>query len=49
VIEYRTGDLLRTDAEALVNAVNYVGVMGRSIASQFKNAFPGNFKTYKAA
>jgi O-acetyl-ADP-ribose deacetylase (regulator of RNase III) len=43
------GDILRADAEALVNAVNCVGVMGRSIALQFKKAFPENFRVYKAA
>lgn len=49
MIEYRTGDILRADAEALVNTVNCVGVMGRGIALQFKKAFPENFNTYKAA
>ena len=49
MIEYRTGDILTTDAEALVNTVNCVGIMGRGIALQFKNAFPANFKAYAAA
>ena len=49
MIEYRTGDILRADAEALVNAVNCVGVMGRGVALQFKNAYPGNFKAYASA
>jgi O-acetyl-ADP-ribose deacetylase (regulator of RNase III) len=49
MIEYKTGDILREDAEALVNTVNCVGVMGRGIALQFKNAFPDNFKAYAAA
>ena len=35
MIEYKTGDLLAEQAEALVNAVNCVGVMGRGIALQF--------------
>lgn len=48
-IEFRTGDILRIDAEALVNTVNCVGVMGRGVALQFKRAFPDNFKAYKAA
>ena len=34
--------LLDADAEALVNTVNTVGVMGRGIALQFKRAFPDN-------
>jgi O-acetyl-ADP-ribose deacetylase (regulator of RNase III) len=49
VIEYAQGDILETGAEALVNTVNCVGVMGRGIALQFKNAFPANFKAYAAA
>ena len=43
------GDLLGTDAEALVNTVNTVGVMGKGIALQFKQAFPDNYKAYEAA
>jgi len=50
-IEFRTGDILSRDldVEALVNTVNCVGIMGRGIALQFKNAFPDNFKAYAAA
>jgi O-acetyl-ADP-ribose deacetylase (regulator of RNase III) len=49
MIEFRTGDIIGTDAEALVNSVNCVGIMGRGVALQFKKAFPGNFKAYAAA
>jgi O-acetyl-ADP-ribose deacetylase (regulator of RNase III) len=49
MIEYKNGDILAEDAEALVNTVNCVGIMGRGIALQFKNAFPENFKSYAAA
>ncbi len=49
MIEYKTGDILKEDAEALVNTVNCVGIMGRGIALQFKNTFPDNFKAYAAA
>src|SRR5207248_2745343 len=49
MIEYRTGDILQADTEALVNTVNCVGVMGRGVALQFKNAYPQNFKAYAAA
>ena len=48
MIEYKTGDILAEEAEALVNTVNCVGVMGRGIALQFKRAFPENFKAYAA-
>ncbi len=43
------GNLLTADAEALVNTVNTVGVMGKGIALQFKRAFPGNYRAYQAA
>ncbi len=49
MIEYKTGDILTENAEALVNTVNCVGVMGRGIALQFKKTFPENFKSYAAA
>ena len=46
MITYTKGDILQADAEALVNTVNCVGVMGRGIALQFKKAYPENFKAY---
>ena len=49
MIEHATGNLLQADAEALVNSVNCVGVMGKGIALQFKQAFPENFLVYKRA
>lgn len=49
MIEYTSGDILRCEADALVNTVNCVGVMGRGIALQFKNMYPANFKAYEAA
>jgi O-acetyl-ADP-ribose deacetylase (regulator of RNase III) len=49
MIEYKTGNILTEDAEALVNTVNCAGVMGRGIALQFKQSFPDNFKAYESA
>ncbi len=49
MIEYKKGDILAEDAEALVNSVNCVGVMGKGIALQFKKAYPENFTAYVAA
>ena len=49
IIEFKTGDILTENVEALVNSVNCVGVMGRGVALQFKNAYPDNFKAYAAA
>jgi O-acetyl-ADP-ribose deacetylase (regulator of RNase III) len=48
-ITFTSGDILAADVEALVNTVNCVGIMGRGVALQFKNAFPANFKAYEAA
>ena len=49
MIKYLKGDLLSSKAQALVNTVNTVGVMGKGIALQFKKRFPHNFKIYKKA
>src|SRR5262245_26900040 len=49
MIEFRQGNLLDADAEALVNTVNCVGVMGKGIALQFKQAHPANFREYERA
>ncbi len=49
MFEFTTGDILRADADALVNTVNCVGIMGRGIALQFKNEYPANFAAYQAA
>lgn len=49
MVRYTTGNLLAAEAEALVNTVNTVGVMGKGIALMFKDAFPENYKAYEAA
>jgi len=46
MIQYITGNLLESKAQALVNTVNTVGVMGKGIALQFKNNYPNNYKNY---
>lgn len=43
------GNLLESRAEAFVNTVNTVGVMGKGIALAFKKKFPENFRQYEAA
>jgi O-acetyl-ADP-ribose deacetylase (regulator of RNase III) len=48
MIEFQQGDILQADAEALVNTVNCVGIMGRGIALQFRKAFPENYEAYRA-
>jgi len=50
VIEYTSkGSLLYAEADALVNTVNTVGVMGKGVALQFKQAFPDNYRAYRSA
>lgn len=43
------GNLLDAPADALVNTVNTVGIMGKGLALQFKQAYPGNFRAYESA
>ncbi|NLH98865.1 MAG: macro domain-containing protein [Chthonomonadales bacterium] len=49
MVVYKQGNLLDEPAEALVNTVNEVGVMGKGIALMFKEAFPANTAAYEAA
>lgn len=49
MIKYTSGNILKAEADAIVNTVNCVGVMGKGIALQFKKAFPKNFTAYKQA
>ena len=46
MITYKTGNLLDDDADALVNTVNTVGVMGKGLAFQFKQRFPAMAEEY---
>ncbi len=49
MIRFVKGNLLESSAQALVNTVNTVGVMGKGIASQFKEAYPNDYILYKKA
>jgi O-acetyl-ADP-ribose deacetylase (regulator of RNase III) len=49
MIKLTNGNLLTAPAEALVNTVNTVGIMGRGIALQFKQAYPAMFREYERA
>jgi O-acetyl-ADP-ribose deacetylase (regulator of RNase III) len=49
MIHFQSGNLFESKAQALVNPINCVGVMGKGLALQFKSAFPNNFKVYAAA
>lgn len=47
MIKLTQGDLLeQDDVDAIVNAVNCVGVMGKGIALQFKQPWSANFTVY---
>ncbi|MDQ3339082.1 MAG: macro domain-containing protein [Myxococcota bacterium] len=49
MIEDGSGDLFAARVDALVNAVNTVGVMGKGLALAFKKKFPDNFTAYRNA
>jgi O-acetyl-ADP-ribose deacetylase (regulator of RNase III) len=49
MIQYIQGNILESEAQALVNTVNTVGVMGKGVALQFKKAYPNNFRAYREA
>lgn len=49
MITFTQGNLLEARAEALVNTVNTVGVMGKGIALMFKERFAENMRLYAAA
>jgi len=49
MIIFKQGNIFDADTEAIVNAVNAVGVMGAGIALMFKEVFPDNYRLYKQA
>ena len=49
MIQRTHGNLLDAPAQALVNTVNTVGIMGKGIALQFKKVYPQNFDAYRRA
>ncbi|MGA2766008.1 MAG: macro domain-containing protein [Spirochaetia bacterium] len=49
MIEITTGNILRSKTQALVNTVNLEGFMGKGIAFQFKQEYPGNNAAYVEA
>lgn len=49
MVIYRYGDILGASVDAIVNPINCVGVMGKGLALQIKNAFPQVFLPYKEA
>ena len=49
MIEDAAGDLFAAKVDALVNAVNTVGVMGKGLALAFKQRYPDYFAAYQRA
>jgi O-acetyl-ADP-ribose deacetylase (regulator of RNase III) len=43
----KSGNLLESNAQALVNTVNCVGIMGKGLALQFREAFPLMYRNYR--
>ncbi len=48
-VELMSGSIFDSTAQALVNPVNTVGVMGKGLAKEFKRRWPDMFESYKAA
>lgn len=48
-IKFLDGDMFASNAQAFINTVNCVGVMGKGVALEFKRRWPENYKTYKKA
>lgn len=46
MIQNITGNIFESKADALVNTVNTVGVMGKGLALQFREEFPENYRLY---
>lgn len=46
MVTYVSGDIFSSPAQVLTNPVNTVGVMGKGLALEFKNRFPGLFEDY---
>ena len=46
MITYKIGNIFEAGTQALVNTVNTIGVMGKGIALQFKNAYPEVYHAY---
>jgi len=49
MIHLAHGDILKHEADALVNTVNGLGAMGRGNALQFRRAFEDNYEAYRKA
>lgn len=46
-IEYRKGDLFRTDIDTIVHGCNAQGVMGAGVAKVIRDRYPEAYKVYR--
>lgn len=46
MIDFKTGDIFKSEARALINTVNCEGKMGKGLAFQFKKKYPDMEKDY---
>lgn len=49
MIHFVQGDIFQAKAQAIVNPVNTVGVMGKGLARRFKERYPENYHHYLQA
>lgn len=48
-VKFKTGDMFESEAQAICNAVNCVGVMGAGLAAAFARRYPDMNEDYKRA
>lgn len=46
MIRYLKGNIFQASAQTIINTVNLRGTMGKGLALEFKNRFPGLFEAY---
>lgn len=49
MISFVQGNILASNADALVNPINCTPAMGKGLALQFRNAIPGLYQAHQAA
>ncbi len=49
MISFLSGNIFKSECQALVNPVNTQGVMGKGLALEFRRRYPENFQEYRTA
>lgn len=47
MIKWVSGDILKTDAELISVPVNLKGTLGKGLAKQVRDRFPGSLESYR--